>query len=251
MIFNKQLLQKTIQRIDEKSIGYAAGKLLEDLGVSRYTKKGTLPIRGPLLIISNHTGVFDSLLLFNKVDRNDLHFVALSTYGIFGDKVRERLLPIYRNRQLNHRIYEYPLCLQIGGCLPENLSVSEVRMRNRDTISKAASLVNKGLAVSIFPTGSAGKNMKGTKWKVGVGFLVKQITNPHTKIVFVRINGTKQSDLVAYLHPFIRRMFFKPRPITIEFSDAFTLKTVIDTNDEAKLIARKLEHLYQHHWETS
>ena len=248
MIFNKQLLLKTTDRAEKHGLSFATRELLRDLGINSVSKEGHIPANGPLLIIANHTGVFDSLLLFSQVERKDLHFVALSTYGIFGTKVKERLLPIYRVRRLNHKVYEYPLCLQINGRPPENLTEEEIRLKNRITISKAAKMVNEGLAVSVFPTGSAGKRLGNSSWKAGVGFLVKQIKNHQTKVVFAQIKGTRQSDLVAYLHPFISKLLFKPRPISIKFSKPHLLSELINFNDDAKSITLKLENIYDTQW---
>jgi 1-acyl-sn-glycerol-3-phosphate acyltransferase len=248
MIFNKQLIQKTIDWSEKYDLRYAVGELWKNLGITSISKKGNLPANGPLIIISNHTGIFDSLLMFSHVERNDLHVVALSTYGIFGSKMKEKLLPIYRVRRLNHKLYEYPLCLQINGKPPENLPEPKIKVKNRKTIGKAAGLVNEGSAISIFPTGSAGKRVKNSNWKAGVGFLVKQITNPQTNVTFACINGTRKSDLVAYLHPFISKILFKPQPISITFSKPQLLRELTNPDEDAKTITRKLEKVYLNLW---
>jgi hypothetical protein len=248
MIFDTQLIHKTIKKAEKFGLKTATGELLRDLGVTSISKRGVIPNSGPLLIISNHTGIFDSLLLLNQVERNDYFFIALSTYEIFGIKIKEKLIPIYRTRRLNHKIYEYPLSLQINRCLPEDLPEQEIQFRNRNSITKAAQLINEGNTVSIFPSGSAGKKITKTQWKVGVGYLIKQITNPLTQVVFVHIQGTKQSDIVAYLHPFIRKILFRPRPISIFFSKSYTLTQLIDQKMDAKKITTELEKLYLQQW---
>lgn len=247
MIFNKQLLQQTVQRTKEIGLQKATFELLNKLGVTSITSSGAVPSTGPLLIISNHTGVFDSLLLFSQIDRKDLYFVGLSHYSIFGPKVRERLLPIYRVRKLNHKIYEYPLCLQITGEKPINFTVPEMRLKNQESISRGAKLINGGAAVSIFPTGGGGKPLPGSQWKVGVGYLIKKITNPQTRVVFVCIKGTKMSDITAYLHPFLRKLLFRPRPISIRFSESKLLTDLIDAESDGKTITQKLEKIYNKH----
>jgi len=249
MIFDTQLIHKTIKKAEKFGLKTAIGELLRDLGVTSISKKGVTPNSGPLLIISNHTGIFDSLLLLNQVERDDYFFIALSIYEIFGAKIKEKLIPIYRTRQLNYKIYEYPLSLQINKSLPKNYSKQRIQLLNRDSISMAANLINKGSAVSLFPSGSAGKTLNDSHWKAGIGFLIKQITNPHTQVVFVQIQGTKQSDIVAYLHPFIRKILFRPRPISICFSKSYLLTQLIDQNMDAKTITTKLEKLYLQQWE--
>src|SRR3989344_1481322 len=111
MIFNQEIIQKAIEMSETDGITKATTALLQDLGVTSISVKGSVPSTGPLLIISNHTGIFDSLLLLSTIPRNDYYFIALSTYSIFGERMIERLLPIYRVRHLNHKKFEYTLSL--------------------------------------------------------------------------------------------------------------------------------------------
>ena len=247
MIFNTRLLKTLRGNAKKYGLNKAVLKLLNDLRVTSISRKGTLPRKGPLLIISNHPGVFDSMLLMSQIEREDAHMIAISTYGIFGPEVKKKLLPIYRVRSLNHRIYEFPLFMQIDGKLPERLTVSEMKSRNREAINKAAHLINSGKAVSMFPTGSVGKSLNGGQWKAGVGFLIKQIANPKTKVVFATIKGTGNRDLLAYLHPIISRIFFRPRPISIQFSRAWLIDELVNKQDDGKTIAIKLEKQYENH----
>ena len=244
MLINQKLLTKIIKDIESQGVKKACQTLLKDLGVKSVTRSGYPLPGGPLLIISNHPGVFDSLILMSQVERDDLHFIALATYGVFGPKVQEKLLPIYRVSKLHHKIYEYPLSLQTTGRKPEKLSLSEIRTRNRATIARAAELINQGKAVSIFPTGAGGKKLSGSTWKAGVGYLVKQITNSHTQVVFVKISGTRKSDIVAYFHQFISKIFFHPRPVNINFSQKGKISKFINIKQDEKTISRKLETIY-------
>lgn len=243
MFFDKQLLKDFQYWSNELNLSQAVEKLLMELGVKDIKVVGSLPKSGPVLIVSNHTGVFDSLILLSRVKRSDFHWIALATYQIFGGKVAERLIPVYRKRQLNHKIYEYPLCLQVNGKLPKNYSRQEIMSKNRQSISRAVELVNQGKMVSIFPTGGAGKKLAGSGWKPGVGWLIKQINNPKTKIVLAYVQGTKMSDLVAYV-PLLRRLFFRSRPITISFSRSLLLKRAVNLKADAKTITCSLEKLY-------
>ena len=220
-------------------------KVLTKLGVGSIKIRESVPAKGSLLIISNHPGVFDSIALLSTTSREDLYFMALYTYSIFGSKISKQLLPIYRKRKLNHFLYEYPLSLQLNVPFFRSLPKDEMYQRNRETITYAAKLVNENHAVSIFPTGSAGKKLKDSTWKPGVGFLVKQINNPNTKVVFSSIKGTKQTDIFAYMRPFIKKLFFKPQPITITFSKPTKLVDIVGSNNDPKQITRILENKYQ------
>ena len=243
MFFDKSLIKDFQEWSKELDLSLAVAKLLQALGVKDIKVKGNLPKTGPVLIVSNHAGVFDSLVLLSQIGREDFYLVALATYKVFQGALAKRLIPIYRKRQLNHKVYEYPLCLQINGKLPKSYSLEEIRVKNRQSISRAAELINQGKAVSIFPTGSAGKKLVGSCFKPGAGFLIKQITNPKSKLVFAKISGTRMSDLIAYV-PLLRRLFFRSRPIKITFSRPILLSHAVNLSDDAKSITRQLEKLY-------
>ena len=248
MIINKPLLKKFSEQAAKIGLPRALRQLLKEVGVPSITQQGDLPQNGPILVISNHIGVFDSPLLLSSIHRDDLYYIALSTHELFGVAMKERLLPIYKTVRLNYKLYEYPLYRQIIGAFPKHFSREEVQKRNRIAISRGARLINQGHAVAIFPSGSVGKRLPNGLWKPGVGYLIKQITNPDTKIVFVRITGTKQRDFAAYLHPFLRKIFFRPQPLSITFSKPYVLRSFIDRNGDAKMITKKIEQYYQQLW---
>ena len=243
-MFNFKILKEYRKNAQSLGIHRAASELLASLGISQITTIGKIPKQGPLLIISNHVSVLDSLVLMSRINRDDFHFVALSTYEVYGSETAAKLLPIYRKRQLNHKVYEYPLCLNIQGKMPEQLSIEEIRRRNRQTISHAAKLVNEDKAVSIFPSGSVGKVYQNSKWKIGVGYLVKQITTTDTQVVFAHIKGTKKSDLLAFLHPALSLFLFKPQPLSIHYSQPMMLSSLISKENEPAQIVEQLEKAY-------
>jgi 1-acyl-sn-glycerol-3-phosphate acyltransferase len=244
MLFDTALLDDLKKRTKEVGHRKALIEVFKKFEITEIKTFGTIPDKGPLLIISNHPGVFDTLILLSQVQRDDFYFAALSQYRVFGESIAKFLLPIHRKKGLNHRIYEYPLSLQGKNSERKELSQKEIRERNRLTIALAADLINQGKAVSIFPTGTAGKKLNGSRWKAGVGFLIKQIKNPMTKVVFANIKGTKPSDITAYMHPMIRSLFFKPKEVSISFSRAFSVKDLIDINLDGKVISKKLEIHY-------
>lgn len=248
MLFDHRLIFSFKTHADARGISHSLRQFFNSIGITSITVTGTVPNQGPTLIISNHPGVFDSLLLVSHITRLDYYFTALATYRVLGTQIASRLLPIYRRSRLNHRIYEYPFCLETMGSFPEKLSTREIQSRNRQTICDAAQTINQGGAVSIFPTGSGGKSLPGSSWKPGVGFLIKQITNPRTKLVFTDIQGTRKTDLVAFLHPSLRKLFFHPQPITVAFAKPVTLQTIVDQSASGKQVTRQVENLYTHHF---
>ncbi len=243
-MFNLKILHEYRKNAKAYDLRRAATAMLTSLGVSQISAQGKIPNEGPLLVIANHTSVLDSLVLLSRIEREDFHFIALSIYDVYGPETAKKLLPIYRKRRVNHTLYEYPLCLRIQSKLPEQLSNEEIRKRNRKTIRQAAALISEGKVVSIFPTGSVGKTHYGVTWKMGIGYLVNEISNPNTRVVFVRISGTKKSDLLAFLHPAIYRLFFKPQPMSIHFSKAALLSSVVSKESQPAEIVRQLEKVY-------
>ena len=122
--------------------------------------------------------------------------------------------------------------------------MEDIRRRNQATIARAAELVNRGNMVSIFPSGSGGQALSGSSWKPGVGYLVSQISEPETRIVFAQIEGTKKSDIVAYMQPVVRKLWFRQRPINLRFSRPKRLIEIVGQLSDPKIIAKELERRY-------
>lgn len=79
MFFDKRLLKDFQSWSKELGLPQAAGQLLRELGVNDIQVAGRLPQAGPVLIVSNHTGIFDSLLLLSRAKREDFYWAALAT----------------------------------------------------------------------------------------------------------------------------------------------------------------------------
>lgn len=231
------LIERFEKVAGDKGISKASLELLRDLDVEVAGQMPTL--RGPILFISDHIGGLDSHALMSVIERDDFKIVALSTYHVFGPAYSKKLFPIYRKKYWNHAFFEYPLNVRLDTQV-QDISEEEIRSRNRQTISSAAQWVSKGGAVSIFPTGSVGKNVSGS-WKAGVGHLVSQITNPKVKIVFTRIDGSHKSDLLRYVRSDVRKIFFRPKTLTVTFSEPI----ILPRNMEPKDVTMQLESLYR------
>lgn len=100
------LVQSSLASND--SLGQTIKMVLRKLGVGSVSVQGSIPAHGPVLIISNHPGVFDSIAMLSTTTREDLYFTALNTYSIFGPKISRQLLPIYRKRKINHFFVRIP-----------------------------------------------------------------------------------------------------------------------------------------------
>ena len=119
------------------------------------------------------------------------------------------------------------------------------KQKNRNAVQQAAETVSQGCAVSMFPEGVAGKALDNSTWKPGIGFLVKQITDPSTKVVFAHIDGTESKDLYRMLHPALRSLIFSQSHVKVTFADALPLFDLVNQDDDGKVITRTLESVYR------
>lgn len=199
---------------------------------------GSIPQKGPLLLISTHPGGIDSWVVTAAVDRNDLHLVALASYARFGPIIKNNLYPIYRQQ----KPFE-PIFLKIFDVPPIHINNNQnkCRVQNRASITTAAQHISAGGSVLIFPTGTGGKQPIKGQWKVGIGFLAKQIHNHDTQVVFCQIDGTSPADLIRYLNPSLRSIFAQPKTVTITISRPAILSDIVDLNLNGKQIAGILE----------
>ncbi len=219
------------------------GKLL----VSSIEVQGEFPVKGPLLIISNHPTAFDTVTLCAVVPRSDFHFIAQEGYHIYGPTLESHLLPIYRPMTPNHYFFEYPLHFSLKK-RRKRFPLAESQAKNRETIWRAAELVSEGHAVSIFPMGDVGKAQTKRKWKAGIGYLVKQITAKSTQVIFVNIQGGQKRDYWKFVVPPLRHLFFKKTSRTLKLSKPLPLQQFISTEMTEKEVVRVLEQKYEQYF---
>lgn len=226
----------------KKTLRYAAKNLLHNLKVASVKREGEFPLTGPLLIVSNHPGELDMLTLLSVMPRSDFFFVAQSTYYVYGPTLESKLLPVRRKVPLYNRIFEYPLHLS-DHVRREDLSLHQARQKNRLSIQKAADLISKNKAVSIFPMGYVGKPQPGVTWKLGVGYIAKQITHQKTKLVYIHISGDQLGDFLRFVHPKLRK-FFPVQKRVVKVSTPLHLKSLLGKEDNPKEIVKILEKNY-------
>lgn len=243
MIINKNLLDSFVKTSSVPDLNVLVRKVLADLNL-KIDISGSVPANKPVLLIANHPGAIDSFIISSYVKRDDVYFVGIAKFLIFGPAVKKTLLPVFSKPKVDEKILNLILAKTINFKNTTVLVPEEMQKQNRDTISKAASLVNQGKMVSIFPAGSGGKSLEGMKWKAGVGFLAKQISNPNTVVVFANISGTRPTDYTIFANSILRKLFYKPRPIKITFAKPVLLSNIIDSNQDGKFITKSLEKHY-------
>lgn len=240
-LIEQGLLTEYRQTSQRETLAKASTELLNTLGVV-IEAEGSLPQKGPLLVISDHSGSLDSHVVIGTSGRDDLNIVALASYKIMGQEYEGKLLPIYVKRRIRDKLAS-SLLGDLGTHALEDRE--DIRNRNRDTISRAAELVSNGGAVAIFPTGTGGSGSAQGTWKVGVGFLIKQIQNSETQVVFTKITGGDELDIFRYLDSRIRKLLFAQKEIKIQYSAPKSLSSLVDQNNNGKQIALELEKLHR------
>lgn len=239
MLFDLNLVQYVRQN------GLRAGcqQILDQIGIS-LDQEGSLPTQGPLLVIANHAGMPDTFVVMATANRDDLFQVALAGYQemliALDLEVHKHFIPIYRPATYRDSIirlifgkkYTYQ---------SENEHVTSAQ--NKESINKAATLLETGNTVSIFPQGSVGKATTQTGWRAGVGYLVKRIKNDDMRVVFVYIRGTNRMDIFRFLKPV--RSLFKNKKVTVRYSEPLTLSALgVDVSKSGKEIAKQIERKY-------
>lgn len=245
MILNMSLVDTSLVRdfkaiSDTHGLQESAQEVLRELGITEIFVKGSPPKQGPTLIVSNHPGSLDGFVMLATISREDCYYILINAYQVMGEKLKLKMFPIYSRRKKRDHIFK--LFLQRYIEQSDDLPKDIMQEKNRDSITKAAQKVDEGNAVVIFPGGSAGAQPKGRKWKVGVGYLVEQIKNKDTRIVFADIRGTHKPDVLRYIHAGVRKVIFRRKKIQVIFSEPEKLSEY--QKYPPKEIAQKLEERF-------
>ena len=238
------IIQEFEKKAKNQGVPYASMILLRHLGIDTIEIKGEIPASGPLLIISNHPGAVDSIVIFATVYRKDFYKVVLKEHFVLGNTIESQMIPIYRGRTKRDQLIKQFLQLYIPQL--KDLPSLEIRRRNRESITLAAKRINQKHAVVIFPEGSAGKRMQGKRWKIGVGYLAEQVIEPRAQIIFAYISGTHKLDILRYLHRSIRNLLFRKKTVSVTFSKPELLKKYITgtPRDTAIALEKRFKEIY-------
>ncbi len=241
--FDYKLVENFDRQAVKMGLSGAARDVLSRLNVMVDYSHCQIPETGPVLLISNHPGGLDSYCVMSTTSRKDFHFVAIANYQVFGPTLGSHLLPIYRPLHLNNIIFEYPRDL-VNHVWEKRMSAVDIKTKNKATLAQAAKHLNQGHLVAIFPMGKTGRKQEGSKWKIGVGLMVDQVTNPETRVIFLQIKGPSRHDYLRFVRPFWRRFLFKNKPYQLITSKPQKLFHLIGKNDDALEIMHKLEVAY-------
>jgi hypothetical protein len=193
----------------------------------------------PIVIVCNHP--FDSeviLLLGSLPNRKDVTMVGSESQVKMGHQFAKYILKVYtfrqeqegKNPKLSARVAKYTYRKSSG------LSQEKMKQHNREIIKKAASKVNKGEMVVMFPQGTSSK----IEWRPGIGYLVSQLAfEKPTFICMAYIANSSNADFLRMI-PGLNNILLRPA-VTFSKPELFS-KEILPS--EPKMIASYLEKKY-------
>jgi 1-acyl-sn-glycerol-3-phosphate acyltransferase len=190
--------------------------LLERFRVSAKVTSGSFLPEGPQVIVTNHHGALDGVILLSLVSRDDVYFVGLYGWSSLGEAVAARLLPVYLSympspfllERLKNRYY-HPL--------REGVTRFEAARKTSESIRRTSHVLEKGATVIIGPTGGTFFNQ--SDWKGGLGHIIKRTDRTDISLLFTRVIGAKRRDFMRFLNPYLFRINDKPTVATVEISE--------------------------------
>jgi 1-acyl-sn-glycerol-3-phosphate acyltransferase len=169
-----RVLARFDSRIAERGICNAAAGALTDFGVQWERSGPRPPMRGPLLVVSNHPGAYDALALFAATGRDDIRVVA-------SDRAFLRAMPYLRRHLI---------------LVPESLTTPSIaRARG---LREAMSALRAGGTLLHFGAGRIEPDpafiaSTGTErlapWLTGTGRLVRAVASAGGSIVVAMAEG--------------------------------------------------------------
>ncbi len=227
---------------ENNSISQAAQWVLSEINL-QVELNGYYDNSQPQIIISNHVSGLDILLLQSVLNREDNYTIAVyATSKMLPASFAKFLLPIYlsgkppRNKKIIDKLLYYYCTF-----LENNKSREDAIKLNRKTITEAANKISRGSSVVIFPKGEMGES--GT-WQPGIGYLIKEITNKYTQIVFTQIKGASSGEANRLVKPSLRRLFFKNKKIEIKINQPISIQEFNSGYLDYKQITKKIETKY-------
>jgi hypothetical protein len=224
-------------RIETGGVSAAAAGMLDDLE-ARWTRLGERPrTRGPLLVVANHPGAYDALVLLAALDRDDVAIVA-------ADRTFLRAMPRLRR----HLVF-----------VPEAPSGAE--MGRAIGLRRALAHMAGGGAVLQFGAGRiepdpaflAGRTEPLAPWQSGTGALVRGanrcggavvpalvagVHSPRAKRLFVTRLAERHglTTLAPLLQVALRR--YRDVEAVVRFGDAIAFRELSGEGDDARVAAR-------------
>ncbi len=235
----------TFKRIaDKKDIQIASRELLRSLGID-IDVRGSFLHTGPQLIIANHVTLLDMFKLLAIIPRDDVYLIAFVLNRILGKEFNKYLLPVYLSDKPNNSFLEW---LRVQYWIPRQRYISPIhaRDRNRQTISRAASLLKDNHSVIIFPSGF--NIVNSDIWHDGIGYLLLQLNHRNIPIVPVNLGGNSLSDILRYINFGIFSPLSFHSTTTITIGPTFYSEDVLKGELTGKIITSRVHEKYTNCW---
>jgi hypothetical protein len=223
--------------VETSGVSAAAAGMLDDLE-ARWTRVGERPpTRGPLLVVANHPGAYDALVLLAATGRDDVVIVA-------ADRTFLRAMPRFRR----HLVF-----------VPE--APSGAAMRRAVGLRRALAHMARGGAVLHFGAGfiepdpafPAGRTAPLAPWQPGTGALVRGaiqcagaivpalvagVHSPRAKRLFVTRLAERHglTTLAPLLQVAVPR--FRDVEAVVRFGAAIAIPLPLGASDDARVAAR-------------
>jgi hypothetical protein len=203
--------------------------------------KGKIPLvktalsKAPAVIVANHPTSAAVLALIGTLeDRPDLHLIISSKFVGSSPAIDRHLIPAYIQHHFDSK--RNPLIDFLFGKYLPGLTPGEEHIQNIKSIQTAATIVEKGGAVVLFP-GYPDHDTGG--WYSGVGHMLAHVNNKDVRVVVVHID---EHPWVGYLRLVPGLGFILPT-ITIQF---LTVLNATDISGQTpKQITAKIEQAYR------
>ena len=225
----------------ERSVPEAMRWWLGECKLQLDIEGGPFPESGPLVILSNHHGIFDFPCIWSNLAREDVYFIGMRATSRLGRAIAARHFHVYMSQKpspylferiKNHTFYR----------LKEGIDREEATRRNRENASLAAGRVTEGGCLILFPT--AGTYVDATMWKHGIGHLVAEIDNPDLQVVFTHIEGPSRVDLLYMFNPYWFFWLRRPRRIVMKVHNPIGMGEFRDQDTPPKVISTRLRDRY-------
>lgn len=189
----------------------------------------------PTLVLSNHPFVDVFSVIAALPERKNVKLIATVEFMHCAPSMDDHIIFVdTRHRKKAQKIGRvFHAFIGILNPIPR-LSYQEAHQKNIDAIASAASHVNCGGLVVLFPT----SNSKNNKWQQGVGHLLNAADRHKTQIVNVQVTGSLLSERLRKL-PFFSMIIPKAK---VQFAESYSLNEVYET--DPKLITRNAENRY-------
>jgi hypothetical protein len=194
----------------------------------------------PTLIVSNHDGLLEpSILLAYLPERKDSLILGSAPLQDIFPNLTPYFLPLHI-RTSSVPGSEMKLFSRLVRAVPTNILTPppNAHEENIATISKAATVINQGGRVVLFPQGAN----KNGKWKKGIGHFVQQIdANESIKVIFCHIKDASRQDILRFTP--LRKLLPKPSIFFFNSISMFELSQQVDLTDPTH-VKSFLENLY-------